>query len=133
MKKECQLKMVSTILYVRKDARLTGVKEMLRVLQTSSPWTTTVTGQSNCGFYHIWVWSPSWSRDLETLLTSAEELLSGLCILFSAILVHLKKNHLARSGSYNDPRGGAIFDPRGKIGRIYVELHMTMLYIKYTS
>ena len=31
------------------------------------------------------------------------------------------------------PRGGAIFDPRGKIGRIYVELHMTMLYIKYTS
>ena len=31
------------------------------------------------------------------------------------------------------PRGGSIFDPRGKIGRIYVELHMTMLYIKYTS
>ena len=31
------------------------------------------------------------------------------------------------------PRGGAIFDPRGKIDRIYVELHMTMLYIKYTS
>ena len=31
------------------------------------------------------------------------------------------------------PRGGAIFDTRGKIGRIYVELHMTMLYIKYTS
>ena len=40
---------------------------------------------------------------------------------------------LTRSGSYNDPQGGAIFDPRGKIGRIYVELHMTMLYIKYTS
>ena len=40
------------------------------------------------------------------------------------------------SVSYNDPRGGAIFDPRGKIGRIYVELHMTMLllmYIKYTN
>ena len=31
------------------------------------------------------------------------------------------------------PGGGAIFDPWGKIGRIYVELHMTMLYIKYTS
>ena len=28
--------------------------------------------------------------------------------------------------------GGAIFDPRGKIGRIYGELHMTMLCIKYT-
>ena len=45
----------------------------------------------------------------------------------------LEKNHLTRSGSYNDPGGWAIFDPRGKIGRIYVELHMTMLYIKYTS
>ena len=43
------------------------------------------------------------------------------------------KNRLTRSGSYNDPQGGAIFDPRGKIGRIYVQLHMTMLYIKYTS
>ena len=45
----------------------------------------------------------------------------------------LEKNHLTRSGSYNDPRGGAIFDPRGKTGRIYVELHMMMLYIKYTG
>ena len=26
-----------------------------------------------------------------------------------------------------------MFDPRGKIGRIFVELHMTMLYINYTS
>ena len=31
------------------------------------------------------------------------------------------------------PGDGAIFDPRGMIGRIYVELHMTLLYIKYTS
>ena len=54
--------------------------------------TSTVTGQSNWVFYNIWVWWPSWSRDLETLLTSAEELLSGLCILFSAILVHLEKS-----------------------------------------
>ena len=80
----------------------------------------------------MWVWWPSWSRDLETLLTSAEELLSGLCILFCHF-GSLEKNHLIRSVSYNDPRGGAIFDPRGKIGRMYVELHMTMLYIKYTS
>ena len=93
--------------------------------------TSTVTGQSNWVFHHIWVWWPSWSCDLEILLTSAEELLSGLCF-FSAILVHLK-NHLTRSGSYNDHWGGVIFDPRGKIGRIYVELHMTMLYIKYTT
>ena len=67
---------------------------------TSSPRATiahlrvisTVMGQSNWGFHHIWVWWPSWSCDLETLLTSAEELLSGLCILFSAILVHLEKS-----------------------------------------
>ena len=52
---------------------------------------------------------------------------------FLPFLVHLKKSSNKVSGSYNDPRGGAIFDPRGKIGRIYVELHMTMLYIKYTS
>ena len=31
------------------------------------------------------------------------------------------------------PGDGAIFDPRGMIGRIYVELHMTLLYIKYAS
>ena len=44
-----------------------------------------------------------------------------------------KKKHVTRSGSYNDPQGGAIFDPRGMIGRIYVELYMTLVYIKYTS
>ena len=47
----------------------------------------------------------------------------------------LEKNHLTRAGFYNDPQDGAIFDPRGMIGRIYmyVELHMTLLSIKYTS
>ena len=30
----------------------------------------------------------------------------------------------------NDPRGGAIFDPRG---RIYVKLRITMLHTKYRS
>ena len=33
----------------------------------------------------------------------------------------------------NDNHGGAIFDPRGMIGRIYVELHMTLLHTKYIS
>ena len=55
------------------------------------------------------------------------------CVSFFLPFWFTCKNHLTRSGSYNDPRGGAIFDPRGKIGRIYVELHMTMLYIKCTS
>ena len=29
----------------------------------------------------------------------------------------------------NDPWDGAIFDSRGMIGRIYVELHIKLLYI----
>ena len=33
----------------------------------------------------------------------------------------------------NDPRGGAIFDPRGMIGRIYIEEHYTLLHTKYES
>ena len=31
----------------------------------------------------------------------------------------------------NDPRGGAIFDPRGVIGRIYKKDHYTLLHTKY--
>ena len=33
----------------------------------------------------------------------------------------------------NDPRDGAIFDPRGMIGRIYKEDHYTVLHTKYES
>ena len=33
----------------------------------------------------------------------------------------------------NDPRGGAIFDPRSIIGRIYIENHYTLLHTKYES
>ena len=33
----------------------------------------------------------------------------------------------------NDPRGGAIFDPRGMIGRIYKEDLYTLLHKKYES
>ena len=33
----------------------------------------------------------------------------------------------------NDPRGGAIFDPRGMIGRIYIKYHLTLLHTKYES
>ena len=33
----------------------------------------------------------------------------------------------------NDPRGGAIFDPRGTVGRIYIEDHYTLLHTKYES
>ena len=33
----------------------------------------------------------------------------------------------------NDPRGGAIFDPRGMVSRIYKEDHNTLLHTKYES
>ena len=33
----------------------------------------------------------------------------------------------------NDPRDGAIFDPRSMVGRIYVELHMTLRHTKHAS
>ena len=33
----------------------------------------------------------------------------------------------------NDPRGGAIFDPRGMIGRVYIEDHYTLLHTQYES
>ena len=38
-----------------------------------------------------------------------------------------------KSMAANDPRGGAIFDPRGMIGRIYIEDHSTLLHTKYES
>ena len=33
----------------------------------------------------------------------------------------------------DDPRGVANLDPRGMIGRIYVEYHLTLLHTKYAS
>ena len=33
----------------------------------------------------------------------------------------------------NDPRGGTRMDPRGMIGRIYIEDHYTLLHTKYES
>ena len=51
----------------------------------------------------------------------------GLVVLEKNIFSHCK------SMGANDPRGGAIFDPRGMIGRIYEEDHYTLLHIKYES
>ena len=33
----------------------------------------------------------------------------------------------------DDPQGVANLDPRGMIGRIYVEYHLKLLHTKYTS
>ena len=38
-----------------------------------------------------------------------------------------------KSMGANDPRGGAIFDPRNMIGRIYIEDYLTLLHKKYES
>ena len=38
-----------------------------------------------------------------------------------------------KSMGANDPRDGAIYDPRGMIGRIYIEDHYTLLHTKYES
>ena len=38
-----------------------------------------------------------------------------------------------KSMGANDPWGGAIFDPRGMIGRIYKEDLYTLLHTKYES
>ena len=38
-----------------------------------------------------------------------------------------------KSMAANDPRDEAIFDPRGMIGRIYIEDHYTLLHTKYES
>ena len=38
-----------------------------------------------------------------------------------------------KSMGANDPRGRAIFDPRGMVGRIYKGEHYTLLHTKYES
>ena len=38
-----------------------------------------------------------------------------------------------KSMGANDPRGEAIFDPRGMVGRIYKEDYYTLLQTKYES
>ena len=46
--------------------------------------------------------------------------------------IFLSFSHSKYMGA-NDPRGGAIFDPSGMIGRIYIEDHLTLLHTKYES
>ena len=54
----------------------------------------------------------------------------GLVVLEKKIFLCF--SHCKSMGA-NDPRGGAIFDPRGMIGRIYIEDHLTLLHTKYES
>ena len=44
-----------------------------------------------------------------------------------------EEDFYCKSMEDNDPRGGAIFDPRGMVGRIYKEDHYILLHTKYES
>ena len=66
-----------------------------------------------------------YKEDHYTLLKTKYER-SGPCGFFLCF------SHCMSMGA-NDPRGGAIFDPRGMIGRIYIEDHLKLLHTKYES
>ena len=54
----------------------------------------------------------------------------GLVVSEKKIFFFLSFSHCKSMGA-NDPRGGAIFDPRSMIGRIYKKDHYTLLHTKY--
>ena len=58
--------------------------------------------------------------------------MKALGLVVSEKKIVLCFSHCKSMGA-NDPRGGAIFDPRGMIGRIYIEDHYTLLHTKYIS
>ena len=58
--------------------------------------------------------------------------MKALGLVVSEKKILLCFSHCKSMGA-NDPRGGAIFDPRGMIGRIYKEDHYTLLHTKYES
>ena len=56
--------------------------------------------------------------------------MKALGLVVSEKKIFLCFSHCKSMGD-NDPRGGAIFDPRGMIGRIYKKNHYTLLHTKY--
>ena len=58
--------------------------------------------------------------------------MKALGLVVSEKKIFLFFSHCKSMGA-NDPRSGAIFDPRGMIGRIYKEDHNTLLHTKYES
>ena len=53
--------------------------------------------------------------------------MKALGLVVSEKKIFLCFSHCMSMGA-NDPRGGAIFDPRGMVGRIYKEDHYTLLH-----
>ena len=70
-----------------------------------------------------------YKEDHYTLLLTKYES-SGPCGFVKKIFLCF--SHCKSMGA-NDPRVGAIFDPRGTVGRIYKEDHYTLLHTKYES
>ena len=56
--------------------------------------------------------------------------MKALGVVVSEKKIFLCFSHCKSMGA-NDPQGGAIFDPRGMIGRIYKKDHYTLLHTKY--
>ena len=56
--------------------------------------------------------------------------MKALGLVVSEKKIVLCFSHIISMGA-NDPRGGAIFDYRGMVGRIYKEDHYTLLHTKY--
>ena len=53
-------------------------------------------------------------------------------VVLEKFFFYLCLSHCKSMGA-NDHQGGAIFDPRGMLHRIYVKLHIIMLHTKYTN
>ena len=58
--------------------------------------------------------------------------MKALGLVVSEKKIFLCFSHCKSMGA-NDPRGGAIFGPRGTVDRIYKEDHYTLLHTKYES
>ena len=58
--------------------------------------------------------------------------MKALGFVVSEKKIFLSFSHCTSMGA-NDPWGGAIFYPKGMIGRIYKEDHYTLLHTKYES
>ena len=71
-----------------------------------------------------------YEEDHYTLLHTKYEFLS--LVVSEKKIFFLCFSHYMSMGA-NDTRGGAIFDSRGMVGRMYKEDHYTLLHTKYKS
>ena len=82
---------------------------------------------------------PVWTGDAQlaefiktTTIHCGAQNMKALGLVVSGKIFFYFFSHCKCTGA-NDPRGGAIFDPRGMIRMIYVKLRKTILHTKYRS